>query len=421
VTGKARIDTTVPALILKFVPDRYAHGRLGAVRSLGRLGVPVFALDERPRTPAGRSRYATAVSWQMEDEPSTASLERLRALGERIGGRPVLITTDDLGTLWVDQHRNQLSDRFRIPHRPEGLPLQLADKAQLFHLCREVGIPTPDAGFPQSRADLEEYIDTHSAFPVVVKSMDPRILRQRPNADSVSIAKDPDALLAIYDEAEDFSKPNLMLQEYIPGGPETVWMFNGYFDSQSECTFAACGRKIRQRPPSTGATTLGMCEDNDVVEHLTRRFMKEIGYTGIVDMGYRYDARDGNYKLLDVNPRMGATFRLFADQRGNDVVRAMYLDMTGQNFAATEPDFGRKWLVEPLDLWSARASIAAGDLSSRTWLRSLRGVDETAWFATDDLRPFVAMAAAFARDSYLSVRSRRVARSVDRTAVSDGA
>lgn len=407
-TGLGPVDTTVPALIVKLVPDRYAHGRLGAVRSLGRLGVPVFALDERPCTPAGRSRYATTVSWEMEDEPGTASLERLRALGARIGGRPVLITTDDLGTLWIDEHRNELSDRFRIPHRPAGLPLRLADKAQLFHLCREVGIPTPDAQFPRSRADLERYIDDRSAFPVVVKSMDPRILRQRPNADSVSIAEDPDELLAIYDDTEDFSHPNLMLQEYIPGGPETVWMFNGYFDSQSECTFAACGRKIRQRPPSTGATTLGMCEGNDEVDHLTRRFMKEIGYTGIVDMGYRYDARDGNYKLLDVNPRMGATFRLFADQRGNDVVRAMYLDMTGQSIEATEPDLGRKWLVEPLDLWSARTSMAAGDLSVGSWLRSYRGVDEAAWFARDDLKPFAAMTAEFARDSWLEIRRRAV-------------
>jgi D-aspartate ligase len=48
--------------------------------------------------------------------------------------------------------------------------------------------------------------------------------------------------------------------------------------------------------------------------------MQEIGYSGIVDIGYRYDRRDGEYKLLDVNPRVGATFRLFVDSNGMDVV-----------------------------------------------------------------------------------------------------
>jgi predicted ATP-grasp superfamily ATP-dependent carboligase len=35
-----------------------------------------------------------------------------------------------------------------------------------------------------------------------------------------------------------------------------------------------------------------------------------------VDLGFRYDARDSRYKPLDVNPRIGATFRLFVDAEG---------------------------------------------------------------------------------------------------------
>ena len=41
-------------------------------------------------------------------------------------------------------------------------------------------------------------------------------------------------------------------------------------------------------------------------------FMQAIGYHGILDIGYRRDQRDGSYKVLDVNPRIGCTFRLFA-------------------------------------------------------------------------------------------------------------
>lgn len=34
-------------------------------------------------------------------------------------------------------------------------------------------------------------------------------------------------LLEYYDRTEDPANPNIMLQEYIPGGDDTVWMFNG--------------------------------------------------------------------------------------------------------------------------------------------------------------------------------------------------
>jgi predicted ATP-grasp superfamily ATP-dependent carboligase len=401
------VDSSVPAVVLKLVPDPYAHGRLAAVRSLGRLGVSVHHLDETPTTPAGRTRFGTRVPWTMESTPTDVTLQRLLDLGDRIGDRPVLIATDDVGALFVDEWARELEDRFRFPRQPEALATRLADKAELYRLCRSVDVPTPECVFPQARADVEQFVDEGATFPVVMKSGDPRLLRERPNASSVTIADTPDELLACYDVMEDPAAPNLLLQEYIPGGPETVWMFNGYFDASSECHFACCGRKLRQRPPETGATTLGRCEENAEVDHLARRFLKEVGYCGIVDMGFRYDARDHAYKLLDVNPRLGSTFRLFADDDGMDVVRALYLDATGQR--VPEPRFGadRRWIVEPFDVWSAGSSMMARRLSLGAWARSLRHVDEVAWFAVDDLRPFVAMAAAFTTDSVRSARRHR--------------
>src|SRR5438128_12287559 len=147
-------------------------------------------------------------------------------------------------------------------------------------------------------------------------------------------------------------EPNVMLQEYVPGRPDTIWMFNGYFDADSECKVGFTGRKLRQSPPYTGMTTLGVCVTNATVEQHTKRLAKALGYRGILDIGYRFDARDGQYKLLDVNPRIGTTFRLFVGDDGTDVLRALYLDLTGQEVPATTARPGRRWVVEPLDVSS---------------------------------------------------------------------
>jgi predicted ATP-grasp superfamily ATP-dependent carboligase len=222
-------------------------------------------------------------------------------------------------------------------------------------------------------------------------------------APRVLIANDIDELTAGYRQMETPGVANVMLQEYVPGTPETVWMFNGYFDDRSECKVGFTGRKIRQSPPYTGATTLGVCLTNQTVQEVTERFMRSIGYQGILDIGYRFDERDGEYKLLDVNPRIGGTFRLFVGDNGIDVLRAMHLDLTGREVPATELPDGRRWIVEPLDVTSSIVYRRRGDIRLGEWLRSFRGVREGAWWALDDPLPFLALWPRLAADRALSL------------------
>jgi ubiquinone/menaquinone biosynthesis C-methylase UbiE len=92
-------------------------------------------------------------------------------------------------------------------------------------------------------------------------------------------------------------------------------------------------------------------------------------------------------------------------------VRALYLDLTGQEVPRSAPRPGRKWIIEELDLVSSVKYRRDGILSAREWLRSLSGVAEGAWFARDDLRPFAAACLRF-----LSVAVRKVKKRLSRSA-----
>jgi hypothetical protein len=74
-----------------------------------------------------------------------------------------------------------------------------------------------------------------------------------------------------------------------------------------------------------------------------------------------------------------------------DAARALYFDVTGQPVRVGQPCPGRRWQVENLDLASAARHVRRRELSFRGWLGSLRGIDERAWLAWDDRRPFLAM------------------------------
>jgi hypothetical protein len=88
---------------------------------------------------------------------------------------------------------------------------------------------------------------------------------------------------------------------------------------------------------------------------------------------------------------------LFVDPAGMDVVRACYLDLTGQPVHAEAAQEGRKWLVENQDLLELPVNLKARRFTILDWLLSLRGVQETAWFHWLDLRPVWAMCAGLLR------------------------
>lgn len=226
-----------------------------------------------------------------------------------------------------------------------------------------------------------------TGFPVVVKGESGEFWGRSRNRLRVAIVTGKNELLEFFDLNAATGRPQIILQEYVPGGDDAIWMFNGYFDGQSQCLFGATGRKLRQFPPHRGSTSLGICARNDAVETQTKRLMQAVAYRGPLDIGYRFDARDGRFKLLDVNPRIGSTFRLFVTENGLDVARTLYLDLTGQSIPSAQVSEGRKWIVETNDLASSWFQLQERELTLSSWLRSLRGVQEGAWFASDDLAP----------------------------------
>jgi predicted ATP-grasp superfamily ATP-dependent carboligase len=367
------------------------HGALGVMRSLGRLGVKVYGVHASKNPMASYSRYCRGVfNWDLDNASRRESVEYLRQVGKTIGDRPLLVATNDETAIFVSQNAEALKEAFVFPFNPPEIVRSLYEKRAMYFLAKQLGIPTAETLFPESKRDVLEFSDI-VRFPLMLKASDNITISRRTGRKMV-IVHSKAALLREYEFMEDPNNPNLMLQEYIPGKDDSVWMFNGYFDEHSDLLFGVTGRKIHQTPVYTGMTSLGVCLANPTVQAQTERLIKALGYRGIIDIGFRYDARDGQYKLLDSNPRLGATFRLFLGKDGMDVVRAQYLHLTGQPVHASSMCEGRKWILEDADLVSCLRYYLDGALSLSEWVRGYNGIQEGAWFAKDDLGPFLRIA-----------------------------
>jgi D-aspartate ligase len=385
----AGFDPSVPLVVIKIGAYPLHHGGLHAIRSLGRVGVPVYAMTEGRLTPAAVSRYLTSgiVAPTSPADPDDVLLETLVDVGRRIGRPSIALPTDDEASIFVAEHGPDLEPWFIAAPVPAELPRIAASKRGLVELGRAHGAPMPAAAFPTTHRDVVEFAD-RAMFPIVVKNVMPWLRWTAPAVASSQLVATRDELLTL---ADGWAAPtNAILQEYIPSDGTNDWIYQGYFDGDSREVVGFTGVKYRSWPPGFGVATYGRAHQNPTLSALSAGLLSGVGYCGAVDMDWRYDPRDGQYKLLDFNPRVGANFSMFETDAGIDVVRAMHLDLTGRAIPPGTMIEGQGIIVEHLDLVSRVKSPRTPTPQSP---RAGRSRARLSWLAWDDPVPAAAAAA----------------------------
>jgi D-aspartate ligase len=387
-------DVDIPVLVLKIGRYELHHGSMGIVRSLGRVGVPVYGIHGDRFAPMAFSRYLCGgFVWPTTGDESDL-LDQLSRIGRCLARPTILVPTDDEAAILMAEHAEFLQEWFHFPQQPSTLPHSVANKRSLYQICKRLGVPCPEAVFPATEDDVLCFVE-RASFPVVVKGIEPWLLARTTGLNSTSIVRTPEELLKLARLLHDRPGGQVMFQEYIPEDVAEDWIVHGYCDADSSCAVAFTGVKLRSYPPYAGLTTLGRCAANPSLLSEAQALFKKLSYRGIMDMDWRLDKRDGQYKLLDFNPRIGAQFRLFEDCHGIDVIRALHLDLTAREIPPIRQIEGRRFVVEHLDCLAAWKYRNRGTLTLRQWRASLRGIQERAWFARDDLLPFLVFCVRF--------------------------
>ena len=399
------LDPGVPAVVL-WVPEFVLqHSCLGVFRSLGRADVPVYAVVADPHAPVAKSRYLSGqILWQPHrGEGYTALLNRLMDFGRELGRRSVIVCTSDEMAVFTARYRRVLEERFLIPGVNPRLPAELADKHSLAELCRQHGMPIPPAIPVDTMAQLDAVIG-EVEVPVMVKST--ALRGQVQSVENSTLVQTREELR---DLAARWVEPfQVLLQEYLPDEHCEDWFTHGYCDAASRAEVVFTGRKVRTWPVHGGATAAAYTAADPELTMLAKLFCAQVGYRGIFDMDWRLDRRTSRYYLLDFNPRVGAQFRMFEDDAGIDVVRAMHLDLSGRPIPVGSQIDGQRFVVEPWDLASL-LSAARHPLDEMGGEGRPRG----AWLALDDMAPVRAAALSQIRQS-LAARTRGFFKVADR-------
>lgn len=356
---------------------------LGIVRSLGRHGVPVCVIDDE-QSIARFSRYATfsVATRSLREEQQT--IDTVLDVGRRFGLHGwVLYPTRDETVAAFSRHRTALAKCFRVP-TPEWNTIQWVwDKRLTYRRAEELGIPTPRTWYPRTAKELEEIrLDAPLAIKPAIKEH--FIYATKAKAWRANTRAELEQLFTR--AAAEVGPGEVMIQDLIPGGGEQQFAYCAFF-KQGRALASMVVRRRRQHPPEFGrASTFVEAIELPILETLSERFLRAIDYYGLVELEYKLDPRDGQYKLLDVNGRTWG-YHTIGSGAGVDFPHLLFSDQMG---ASIEPRRGRagvSWIRLVTDLPTGLVEVLNRRLGWREYLRSLKNVHVEAVFNREDPLP----------------------------------
>jgi predicted ATP-grasp superfamily ATP-dependent carboligase len=356
---------------------------LSIARSLGRCGVPVWVVSPPNIRLASFSRYTNrTLPWPGGDGESQVDY-LLEVAARHNLDQWVLFPTSDETAALLSRCHSKLSRRFRVSTPTWDVLRWAYDKRLTYRLAANQDVDYPLTFYPLTDTDLE---GVNCEFPAILKPATHASVNQLTEDKAWRVANHEE-LLAKYREARELMPSDLVLvQEMIPGSGGSQFSFAALCcDGKTIASLTA--RRTRQYPIDFGYSS-SFVETLDVPEIVapSQRLLAAIGYTGIVEVEYKFDFRDGRFKLLDINPRLW-TWSSLGGRAGMDFPYLLWKMLQGKQVPEQTAPAGVRWVRMSTDVPAAFQEILRGRLNLREYLRSLRGPLQFALVTADDPLP----------------------------------
>jgi len=355
---------------------------LATARSLGRRGVPVWVVADDHRI-ATVSRYTRhSLLWPATTDDG--QVEFLLELGSRSGLEGwTIFPTGDTAAALIARHHQALQQSFRLTTAPWDVLRWAYDKRLTYRLAAETGLDYPWTTTPIS---LEQLATLDCAFPAILKPAVKEVFNSFTHAKAWRV-DDRESLLRRYAEARKLIPPDaILVQELVPGSGEDQFSYAALCDRGHPLAWVIA-RRLRQYPVDFGrASSFVETVDQPEIEEPARRLLARLGYTGLIEVEFKRDPRDGRYKLLDLNPRVWGWHAL-ARRAGVDFPYLQWCVVHGEPVSNVRAKPDVRWIRLATDLPAAAIAMRSGQLTPRAYLQSFRAPLELAMFSIDDPLP----------------------------------
>jgi predicted ATP-grasp superfamily ATP-dependent carboligase len=361
---------------------------LGIFRALASKDIEIIFLSTRPYDFARFSKFASrSIKVPSPINNSKKLLELLMNTKEDWDGA-LLMPTVDSCVVFVSQNREVLSDRYIPAVQEWNVIRRIIDKGSLYLQAQQIGIPTPVVLF-------QDYNQ-----PFIVRKSDlfyPCILKPNQTTRFYTIFKKKALIINSYNELIRWLTKvrhhnlEVMVSEIIPGPDDELFHYRSFLDRNSNVLAEMCTQKLRQHPPAFGqacaSRTVPMIHE---IRDFSLKLLRSFSYHGVSSVEFKFDNRDNQYKLMEINNRPVLPERHF-HAAGINFSYIAYLDFV-ENAKIPKPDYNTEiyWIHNLFDVWELVRSLRLGNFNFRDFFKPYWQKKVFAVPFFDDPLPFLA-------------------------------
>ncbi|MGX6961154.1 carboxylate--amine ligase [Vagococcus xieshaowenii] len=222
----------------------------------------------------------------------------------------LLIPCGDGYTELIAMNKAELEETFICPTIDTDLQKQLEDKVTFYETCEEYGLPYPATYIINKDIVANKAVNVPFSFPVALKPADSVawLDAKFEGKKKAFIFKDEQEFMTIVERifASNY-QGEMICQDFIPGDDSHMRVLNAYVDQHHKVRMMCLGNPLLEdpTPEAVGNYVAIMPDYNEKIYQNIQSFLEKIEYTGFANFDMKYDERDGEYKLFEINLRQG--------------------------------------------------------------------------------------------------------------------
>ncbi|RZB29729.1 MAG: hypothetical protein SRB1_02009 [Desulfobacteraceae bacterium Eth-SRB1] len=314
---------------------KYANIILGSyvngysiIQELSENGVPeIIVMDADKDVSAYSKKIRKFIRIGHSAESIFSVLKELSATYDTL----ILYPNQDIYVEYLCRIFPKIQDFCSVGFNPDNA-IEYQDKMVQHKLCRKLGIPCPNVILINKVQDLNRL--NVLSFPILIKptkrdNLCTNVFRNLLLQNEKDVESNISNLSTYIEGGVSF-----IASEVIPGDGSNIYAYTGYRSKEGEILGEWIGKKLSQFPDDYGVFASASNQAPNIVLEQGQKLLHGMDLWGINEPEFKFDSRDGLFKLMEINLRPMMWHRVGA-LSGVPLNYIQYLQAVGRKI----PDF----------------------------------------------------------------------------------
>lgn len=262
----------------------------------------------------------------------------------------ILISCAEWYTDLIVNNKELLKKYFILPFMDKELKNKLENKESFYNICEKYNLDYPNT-YIVTKENYQS-ISLPFDYPVAVKpasSTEYSKVNFDGKEKSYKVKDEADLLKILNNIYNSGYNANIIVQDFIPGEDDTMWVMNCYSDKNGKVKMMCLGHCILEEhtPYGIGNYKALISDGSKELYDKIQSFLEKINYIGYSNFDLKYDFRDNKYKLFEINIRQGRS-SFFTTAAGCNLARYIVDDYIYNKDNDTVYNYNKHlWLATP--------------------------------------------------------------------------